>query len=66
MTKKQIEKALPEGYYISKAMGVWYFSGEDTINWPESCTNFCTLDQGEIEDWVERFEYCKELYEERI
>lgn len=58
LTKKQIEKALPEGYTIDKAEGVWYFGGNDTYGWYSTCSHFCTLDQGTLEQWVRAFEYC--------
>lgn len=63
MTKKQIEAKLPEGYGIDKAEGVWYFYGNDTMGWPDTCSNFCTLDQGTIEDWLNAFEVLKDRYE---
>lgn len=60
LTRNKIEKALPKGYGISKAEGVWYFTGEDTASWTSTCSNFCTLDQGTLEQWVEEFEYCRD------
>ena len=60
LTKKQIEKALPEGYHIDKAEGVWYFYGHDSYIWYTTCSDFCTLDQGTIEQWVKSFESCLE------
>jgi len=65
MTRKQIEKALPEGYGIDKADGVYYFNGNDCIMWPDTCSNFCTLDHGTIEQWVSIFNYLRDQYEER-
>lgn len=56
ITKKQIEAALPEGYGIDKCEGVWYFYGPDTYDWYSTCSDFCTLDQGTIEQWVSSFE----------
>lgn len=59
ITRKQIEKALPKGYGIDKACGVWYFNGKDadgdTSNWEKTCTDICTLDQCTVEEWVEMF-----------
>lgn len=59
LTRKQIEKALPEGYGIDKADGVWYFNGEDTYEWYTTCSDFCSLNQGTLEQWLSAFAWCR-------
>jgi len=63
MTKKKIESKLPEGYSIDKAEGIWYFYGNDSHLWPDTCSNFCTLDHGTIDQWKDIFNYLKEQYD---
>jgi hypothetical protein len=63
LTKKRIEKELPENCFLNKVGGVYYFIGEYTYNWADSCSNFCTLDHGTLEQWIERFNYLKEYNE---
>ena len=59
MTRKYIESKLPSGYEIDKCEGVWYFFGPDTSEWYTTCSDFCTLDQGNIEQWIKSFQICQ-------
>lgn len=59
MTKKMIEDRLPNGYSIEKYDGMWYFHGHDTHVWNTTCSYFCTLNQGTVEQWLSAFEMCR-------
>ena len=61
LTKKKIEDSLPEGYGIDKCEGVWYFFGPDTAEWYTTCSNFCTLSHGTLEQWMTAFKSCREM-----
>lgn len=61
LTKKKIEKALPEGYYIHKAEGVWYFYGNNSHEWYNSCSDLTTITQGTLEEWVKALNDVKAL-----
>lgn len=60
LSKRTIEAALPEGYGIDKAEGVWCFYGNDSAEWYSRCSDFCTLNQGTLEQWIKAFNRCRE------
>lgn len=72
ITKKAINKALPQGYEIEGSIqeGYYYFFGDgeygDTANWESSSVYTCKLSDDTVEGWVESFMLLADKNKERV